>query len=119
MNLAAGGQKAKYGALQAGWMPATPDEQARRKLSRTPPHPGLLFWQGRQPPACRKPTALCLPLLAVRHLLPSRAPLLAPAEQGLPRGRLIQLHVFNYTSKEWPTWLSVHCFLCSQRAARA
>ena len=28
--LAAGGQKAKYGALQAGWMPATPDEQARR-----------------------------------------------------------------------------------------
>ncbi|KAK9831517.1 hypothetical protein WJX81_004931 [Elliptochloris bilobata] len=25
--LAAGGQKAKYGALHAGWMPATPDEQ--------------------------------------------------------------------------------------------
>jgi len=28
--LAAGGQKPKYGALRAGWMPATPDEQARR-----------------------------------------------------------------------------------------
>lgn len=28
--LAAGAQKAKYGALQAGWMPATPDEQVCR-----------------------------------------------------------------------------------------
>ena len=61
VNLAAGGQKAKYGALQAGWMPATPDEQARRKLSHTPPSPGLLFWQGLQAPACRKPAALWLP----------------------------------------------------------
>lgn len=54
--LAAGAQKAKYGALQAGWMPATPDEQARRAQATTLGvgwchlfHP--LKWPHQPPPA--------------------------------------------------------------------
>lgn len=83
--LAAGGQKVKYGALQAGWMPATPDEQARQKvLSHVTKRCPAVLARPLTPSVQEACSPAAARMLAVRHLMPSCAVPLVLAEEARP-----------------------------------